>query len=245
MTLEIERIGRLLGAFAALAVQRGGRLTKIRLVKFLYLLDLYSAQNSNQAGKRTFTNWSWAFIHYGPYCRESTDAIDLAAKNGFLVAYSYESSFSDEDYRLYGPGEKLGAGDADKVMDSLPIHVSSRLRSALKRWYDDTYGLLDYVYFRTGPMEHARPNDVLSFASERMPDMEAFRPVEMVPLSKKKKAALREAIQKLRKEGLPRGQPPELFDDEYFRFVSTTAGSETEVGLTGIANLSFDASSDD
>lgn len=245
MTLEIEHIGRLLGAFATLAVQRGGRPTKIRLVKFLYLLDLYSAQACDRAEKRTFTNWPWAFIHYGPYCRESTDAIDLAVKHGFLAAYSYESSFSDEDYRLYGPGGKFNEADVDKVMDSMPIHVSARLRSAVKRWYDDTYGLLDYVYFRTGPMEHARPNDVLSFANEHMPDMEAFRPVEMVPLSKKKKLALREAIQKLGKDGSPRGQSPELFDDEYFRFVSAAAGPETEVGLTGIAKLSFDAPLDD
>lgn len=241
MSTESEYIGRLLGALAILAGQRGGRLTKIRLVKFLYLLDLYWAQ----AEKRTRTNWPWVFVHYGPYCRESTDAIDLAVKNGYLSAQAFESNFSDEDYRLYGPGHKVSDADVDGAMDAMPIHVSSRLRSAVKRWYDDTYGLLDYVYFRTGPMKQARPGERLSFANEQMPDMESLRPVQMLPLSKKKKLALREAIQKIGSENIASSQSPELFDEEYFNFISMLAGPETETGLTGTAELSFERSKDD
>ena len=241
MSQEPEFFGRLLGVFAILANQRGGRLTKIRLVKFLYLLDLYWAQ----VEKRTRTNWPWAFVHYGPYCRESMDAIDLAVKNGYLSAQAFESNFSDEDYRLYGPGNKISDVDVDKVMDAMPIHVSARLKSMVKRWHDDTYGLLDFVYFRTGPMKHARPGEELTFANEHMPDMESLRPVEMLPLSKKKKLALREAIQKIGKENTVTNQPPELFDEEYFNFVSKLAGPETETGINGTAKLSFEQSSDD
>lgn len=241
MSQEPEFFGRLLGVFAILANQRGSLLTKIRLVKFLYLLDLYSAQIE----KRTRTNWPWAFVHYGPYCRESTDAIDLAVKNGYLSAQAFESNFSNEDYRLYGPGNRISDTDVDKVMDAMPIHVSTRLKIAVKLWHDDTYGLLDFVYFRTGPMKYARPGEELSFANEQMPDMESLRPVEMLPLSKKKKLSLRETIQNIGKENTVTNQPPELFDEEYFNFVSKLAGSETETGIDGTAKLSFKQSSDD
>lgn len=241
MLQDRDYISYLLGGLAALAVNRGGRLTKLRLVKFLYLFDLYWAQ----AEKRTYTNWPWAFIHYGPYCRESTDAIDVAVQSGFLAAQSYESRFSDEDFRLYGPGGRMAALEIDEFMSSMPIHVSARLTSAVKRWYDDSYGLLDYVYFRTGPMKHARPGEVLSFANEEIPDMDAVRPVKMLPLSNKKKSALREAIQKIGKEIAVHNQPPELFDKEYFDFVSGLAGPETEAGISGTAKLDFDGPSDD
>jgi hypothetical protein len=236
-----DDISRLLGVFARLASDRGGRLTKIRLVKFLYLLDVYSAQ----ALKTTCTNWPWAFVHYGPYCRESTDAIDRAAQAGFLYAQAYESKYSDEDYRLYGPGAKITEADVDQVMGRLPVHVSARMTSAVKRWYDDTYGLLNYVYFNTGPMEHARPDERLSFEREAMPDFAALRPVELVPLSAKKKAALRDAIKKLDKKTVMPQPAAGLFDKEYFDFVSQTAGPETETGIAGTAKLSFDPPADD
>lgn len=236
-----EFIPLLLGALAELAEARGSRLTKIRLVKFLYLFDLYWAQ----AEKHTYTNWSWAFVYYGPYCRESTDAIDLAEKTGFLAAEAYESHYRDEDFRLYRPGKRITEADIDKVLSSMPIHVSACLTRAVRRWYDDTYGLLDYVYFRTGPMARAKPGDALSFAEETMPNFEALRPVKMQELSSKKKLALREAIKKIGKKNPLYHESPELFDKEYFDSLSRVEGPETETGVSGIAKLNFDGASDD
>jgi hypothetical protein len=241
MPIEKDYISQLLGALASLAVQRGSRLTKIRLVKFLYLFDLYWAQSES----RTYSNWPWAFVHFGPYCRESTDAIDLAEKNRFLSAESYESQYGDEDYRLYGPGPRIENMDIDRVLGSMPIHVSARLNSALKRWYDDTYGLLNYVYFHTGPMEHARPGEALSFSSEKVPDMGSLRPVKMLSLSNKKKVALREAVKNIEKESRAYEPPSGLFDDEYFEFLSKATEPETEVGTTGVAKLNFESQKDD
>ncbi len=50
-----EYIQLLLDALAYDASSRGSRLTKIRLVKFLYLFDLFWAQSK----KSTFTDWPW------------------------------------------------------------------------------------------------------------------------------------------------------------------------------------------
>lgn len=231
----------LLGTITHVASDRGARLTKIRLVKFVYLFDLFWAQ----AEKQTFTNWPWAFVHYGPYCRESTDAIDRAEKLGYLAAESYESIYRDEDFRLYGPGNRITETEVDKVKNSMPLYVSSRLFSMVKKWYDDTYGLLDYVYFHTGPMMHAHPGEILSFANEEMLDLRKFRPVEMLPLSKKKKAALQEILKKMKLEKHFSSESNALFDDEYFKFISDIEGPETETGVTGVAKVNFTRTSDD
>ncbi len=235
-----HRIEVLLGLIALRASERGGLLTKTRLVKFLYLLDLYNAQSE----KQTFTGWPWAFVHYGPYCRESTDAIDRAEAAGNLAAHSYESRFGDDDFKLYGPGDLLREDEAEEVRRELPMYVWSNLSAAVHQWYDDTFGLLDYVYFHTGPMQEARPGENLSFEGEDKIDYAQFKPVEMIPLSKAKKKALRGIINKMEAEQPEESTEPFLYDEAYFEFVSTIAGEETPTGLSGSAKLRFEPSDD-
>ena len=236
-----EYIQLLLGALAYDATRRGSRLTKIRLVKFLYLFDLFWAQTK----KSTFTDWPWAFVHYGPYCRESTDAIDHAARYGYLAAESYESNFADEDYRLYGPGNRITESGVDKIKDSMPLYVSARLFSVVKRWHDNTYALLNYVYFHTGPMANARPKELLSFADEEELDLKQYQPIKMRPLSKNKKTALQQVIKKMKMEQPVLSESNALFDKEYFDFISKIAGPETETGVSGEAKLRFERPEDD
>lgn len=230
-----EFINRFLGTVAGEAVNRGGRLTKIRLVKYLYLFDLFWAQSKGQ----TFTGWEWAFVHYGPYCRESTDAIDKAVALGFLSADAYESKYGDKDFQLYSPGNRLTERETESLINSIPIYVSSRLFSTIKKWYDDTYGLLDYVYFHTGPMVHAQPGAVLSFDGETELNFQQFRPVEMLPLSKKKKSALQEVFQKMKAEQPNVNEPAALYDAEYFNFIKAMNGEETATDISGEARVEF------
>ena len=241
MANTVDKIDRLLGAIAARASERGKLLTKTRLVKFLYLLDLYWAQSE----KTTFTGWPWAFVHYGPYCRESTDAIDRAETSGYLSAREFESKYRDEDYRLYGPGNRIDGDYRNAIRGLLPIYVSSHLFQAVNKWCDDTFELLDYVYFRTGPMEHAVPGDVLSFDDEEKIDYRQFEAVKMQPLSKTKRSKLRDAIGRIRDELAVAHERPAIYDREYFDFVSTFEDEETPIGLSGEARISFDSTTDD
>ena len=238
---KVEQIDILLGVIAQHASERGCLLTKTRLVKFLYLLDLYWAQ----AEKTTFTGRPWAFVHYGPYGRESTDAIDRAEKFGYLSAASYESKYRDEDYRLYGPGHRIDEGQRDLVRGMLSIYVSSNLFHAVKEWCDDTFGLLDFVYFHTGPMKNAMPGDVLSFDGEEKIDYRQFEPVKMQPISKVKKAALRDVIGKIRADMAGRPERASIYDQHYFDFISALADEQTPVGLSGVARVKFKRTTDD
>lgn len=236
-----DQVDLLLGAFAQHASERGSLLTKTRLVKFLYLLDLYWAQSENT----TFTGWPWAFVHYGPYCRESTDAIDRAEKFGYLSASSYESKYRDEDYRLYRPGHRLDQHECDEMRGKPPIYVSSNIFRAVEKWCDYTFGLLDFVYFHTGPMENAVPGDVLSFDGEEKIDYRQFQAVEMEPISNAKKAVLRDVIGKIKADMTDRPERASVYDREYFDFISALAEEETPVGLSGVARVQFDRTTDD
>lgn len=238
---KADQIDLLLGVIAQCASEKGSLLTKTRLVKFLYLLDLYWAQSE----KKAFTGWPWAFVHYGPYCRESTDAIDRAENFGYLSAGSYESKYRDEDYRLYGPGHRIDEDQRETVRGLLPIYVSSNLFRAVEKWCDDTFGLLDFVYFHTGPMKTAMPGDVLSFDGEEKIDYRQFQPVKMEPLSKTKKAVLRGVIDKIRADMAGRPERPSVYDREYFDFLSALEEEETPVGLSGVARVKFDRTIDD
>ncbi|MHB8252105.1 MAG: hypothetical protein ACYDEV_00035 [Acidiferrobacter sp.] len=237
-------ISALLSAMAKMAADRGNALTKLRLVKFLYLFDLFWAQHSKGV---TYTGWPWAFVHYGPYCRQSTDAIDTAERNGYLIAQSFESRFGDSDYRLYGVESRIAESAITDIERHVPLTVRTRFFSAIRKWYDDTAGLLDHVYFHTGPMKNAHPRDTLSFTDEHEPNWEQFRPIQMRPLSAKKKKALQQAFRGLKKERHIAHQNDTLFDKEYFAFLSALAESEpeTETGLSGTASLEFHRQPDD
>jgi hypothetical protein len=122
------------------ATEQGEILAPIRLVKFIYLADLFYARKFNG---ETLTKWPWRFVHYGPFCGEALQAIENAKNNGLIEAIPYESKFDDEDHFLY----KCRLEKDHPLHEILPISVTAPLENAIKRWGGDTYQLLDYVYF--------------------------------------------------------------------------------------------------
>ena len=71
-----------------LATEREEMLSPIRVVKFLYLADLYHARR-NQG--KTLTGWKWKFVHYGPFCNEALKAIEAAVQARMIAAIPYET----------------------------------------------------------------------------------------------------------------------------------------------------------
>ncbi len=220
------------------ASRAGLRLTPIRLVKFLYLADLY---NARRKGGKTITGWPWIFHSYGPFCVESLKTIEIAEKNGILSFEEYPSKFRDEPARLYFfPNER--EFNVDKATAELSIYVTSSLKHAIKRFGLDTYALLDHVYFDTEPMHSVRPGDTLDFLTATEPVREGAPKPQA--LSKAKLAAARAALETLVKRTHDQEQssyvpPAALFDADYERGMKAFDEDElTPVGETaGIATL--------
>ena len=63
------------------ATEFGASLSPIRVVKFLYLTDLYHARENKG---ETLTGWPWRVVYFGPYCGESITALTEAVNDGLI-----------------------------------------------------------------------------------------------------------------------------------------------------------------
>ncbi len=223
----------LIQAIVWYASRRGEKLTTLRLVKFLYLADLYHARYSK--GK-TLTGWPWAFVYFGPWCKEVNEAIEATAKNGLILAQEYPSKYDDEkDYRLFW------VEDTDQepaITDALPTYVWSRLQWAMQKWADDSHGLLDYVYFETEPMIEARPGTLLDFSHSQMPEVPKkveMKKIPKVKLDEAKKTVAR--LQEKYKNGISARSSQGPTDSVFHEFVSKLDEEDLETGLEGTAEL--------
>jgi hypothetical protein len=213
-----------------LATDRDEVLSPIRLVKFLYLTDLYYARRN---GGRTLTRWPWRFVHYGPFCGEALSAIDDALDSGMIAAISYESKFDDEPHFLY----KSQIEQEPTIASMLPYYVIGPLQAAIRKWAGDTFALLDHVYFETEPMKNVRPGDSLDFASAREPGPR--EEVRMKRLSKQKLTEGRELLERIRQSQeecfIPEAE--QLHDEVYLKALEYLNGEALELPVEGQAEI--------
>lgn len=222
-----------------LASQNDIVLTWVRVVKFLYLADLYQAR-LNQG--QTLSDWPWAFVHFGPYCSQAYETVQEAATLGLINKKTYESHYKDRDeYDLFTCNDV----DEPPIGNEIHIYVVTELRNAIKKWGDDTGSLLDYVYFETEPMHDARPSQMLDFSTARKP--EPTSTVEMKKIPSESLERGRGIVEKLKRKHLEATEKQEarekqrdrskLYDEHYEKAINYMNGGELEPGLSGVAEI--------
>lgn len=172
------------------ASARGEVLTAVRVVKFLYLADLYYARAHSG---RTMTDWPWAFVHFGPYCSESMEALDEAVKGSLIEAKPYTSRYTDEEKFVF----RCDVEDVPALESQLPNSVALPLRRAVHYWAGDTSALLDHVYFETEPMIPAKRGERLDFTLASPPPP-PYTSAETAKLSKSRIREGRRLVERLR-----------------------------------------------
>jgi hypothetical protein len=218
------------------ATRREMRLTTVRLVKFVYLADLYYAREHK--GK-TLTGFPWAFVYYGPYCREVMSEIEAVEQKGLICKVTLESKFGDKDFHLFSCHDD----EAERLEDSIPTEVLYPLRASVRKYGEDTQALLDHIYFETEPMEAARKGDLLDFSKAK--PFARLQPVKLKKLSKQKIKKAKMHIDKLcekmkrnraklHEENL---QALDLMDEAYFDALEYMEGDDLEPGLKGVARI--------
>jgi len=217
-----------------LASEREAKLTTLRLVKFLYLADLYMAR---ETGGDTITKWPWAFVHFGPFCRESLQEIQKCVTLGIIESESKSSQVEETDYQLFWCSDQ---GDL-AIDNQLPIYVSSSLRSAIKKWCEDSSGLMDYVYFETEPMVEVKKGEALNFSLASKPAKNI--PINMMKLSKSQliigKRAVANLVEKLRKSTNILPESNLVMDIEFDKWLRSLGEEDLPAGLTGRAKLNL------
>lgn len=216
------------------ATEFGASLTPIRVVKFLYLADLYHARENKG---ETLTGWSWKFVYFGPYCGESITALNEAVNDGLIDARSFESRYDDKDRFLYS----CRSEKEPDVANDLSLYVWSSLKGAIKKWADDTPGLLDHVYYDTEPMENVKRGELLDFSKARLPiDLPKL---EMKKISKSKTEKAKQLISALREQyrassyKLSEEKVQMVRDGTYRKILPLVDDEDLEEGLGGIAEI--------
>ena len=148
-------VKNLIHAVVSQVVEKGGYVTKTKLLKLLYLLDV----EYYRVHRQTFTGFDWKFFHLGPWAREFDPLIDeLVRTETLLENTSVKRDYDTKFFRVAESRDTRGLFST--------FADESLLLSILNTWSEATTGeILDYVYFRTEPMEHGVRNEPLDFSS--------------------------------------------------------------------------------
>ena len=140
------------------ATRLAGALTKIRLIKFLYLADVYLF---GLVGQRA-TPYRWRFYHYGPWALDAQQDIEDLAQSGVIEATTKSRDHEVGEMTLYST-----AGTSPDIERTFGLRFETRLSDAIRIWARRPLNeFLDYVYFDTPPMRNARRGDYLRFEPE-------------------------------------------------------------------------------
>lgn len=152
----------LIAYIVARSRERSITLTRTKLVKLLYLVDVERAR----ARRDSLTGLGWVFFHYGPWAHELIPTLE-EMETTMLVARPWHDSV------LY-----WGAGDAPDG-ETWPVPTKATVDRIIDRFAPlELNELLDYVYFHTAPMKHARRGEVLDMRAARDdPPKRRYRPL--------------------------------------------------------------------
>ena len=148
-------IKNLIHAVVSQAVEKGGYVTKTKLLKLLYLLDV----EYYRLHRQTYTGFNWKFFHLGPWAREFDPLIEELVRTETLLERA--STKQEYDAKFFHAAEPR---DTSGLFSTFADE--SLLRSVLNTWSEASTGeILDYVYFHTEPMEHGIRNEALDFST--------------------------------------------------------------------------------
>lgn len=155
MSTEIrsDMILKLIKAICSRVKEKEGYLNKTKLIKYLYLIDVEYFRNH----KKTFTGFNWIFYDFGPWAYEYNDIIREVSKSPeFIITQSSRFEY-DTNFISCTESEEF-----ESIFDDMDDEF--RTKSIVDKWADEPLNLLlNYVYFRTEPMEDAERYKPLDF----------------------------------------------------------------------------------
>jgi Protein of unknown function (DUF4065) len=163
MTEQLHSLSMTAKLILFFVLKTKGNITKTKLVKFLYLADLYSVK---WLGKQ-ITDLKWIRYHYGPY-EEDINRI-LGLMNGRQI--ELDISNPDKNYI------KIGIGKLAPSIESLEISpmMQMMLDNIRHQWMGKSLDeLLNFVY-DTAPMVEMEEKKI---SAEQMQPLNLFREQE-------------------------------------------------------------------
>jgi hypothetical protein len=148
-----KAVEELIPAIVSYVIEHNGYVTKTKLLKLLYLFDV----EFFRANRKIFTGFEWKFFHLGPWTSEYEPMINSLVARGILL--EQPSARSEYDTKFFRSSSHC---EVSSLFSSFAEEAV--LRRVLNTWGENSTGeILDYVYFRTEPMEHGIRNERLDF----------------------------------------------------------------------------------
>jgi hypothetical protein len=202
------KLKELVLAIVSLVTERGVKVSKTKLLKLLYLFDIEWYRTHQD----TFTGFNWKFYLLGPWTDEYDPMLDKYDGNGLerektKDAYGTEFIKTDETIRLR---DLFQTRDEERILEDM-----------IRTWAKvPTEEILDYIYFRTEPMDEAIRDKPLDFGKVSTAPPRKYRRTKS-GLSKQQLNAIRdkaserlEAVRQRERE-LPEFKPPD-YDEAFF-----------------------------
>jgi hypothetical protein len=153
--LNNDRLIELLVTIVSYVTEHDGYVTKTKLLKLVYLFDV----EFYRAHGKTFSGFQWRYYHLGPWTGEFDPLLDQLVSRGELTENVIERSDYDAKFLSSTSHANLRS----------PFHNykdEAILKTMLDTWGPRTTGeILDFVYFRTEPMENGTRSENLDFSS--------------------------------------------------------------------------------
>lgn len=192
----------------------------IHLIKYLYLVDMdYAKYNDG----RIFTGIEWKFHHFGPWSFPAFSELEPALLEIGANRKKLSSVYGENDYDRWSI--RTNHIDDKSINDALPLEVRLSLQHYVRKFKNNTYYLLHFVY-ATPPMLNAAPGETLDFSHMVKHDStikaEPYTPfLERISATKRKRLHARMALLKAKvsenaKSSSIYRQPMELHADQVF-----------------------------
>ena len=168
------------------------QLGPIHLIKYVYLADLLYAKRNNG---EIYTGVEWQFYKFGPWSQVVNQSIDPALNAIRANQHTFQSDYGSEDWSRW---DLQDANLLDSKTREIPSSITIHLGSLIHRYTKHTPELLDFVY-KTKPMLHAAPNEILDFGLMAEPEEER-ESTEAIQLSRKKQKKLSAQMSELKQK---------------------------------------------
>lgn len=248
--MDTDRV-ELLIQFALLAAGQNDELferelSRIHLIKYVYLADLAHARRHDGA---TWSGVTWQFHHFGPWAAEVNDRIQPALEGIDALERVVSSKYGDDTIRWHVENDNDSDDLYNKIERQLPFEIAGAIRSNVRKFGNETEGLLHHTYL-TEPMLRAAPGSILLFVSEPKAEYaQSAPPVELTTKQKKREQAALEEVRKRFSERFSARKmekanrelaPPPRYDEEFFEGLKWLDSLAGEPPQNGEVLVSFD-----
>ncbi len=202
-------LSRLVQAVVSRARERGGYVTKTKLAKYLYLLDIAHYRRTGTI----LTGFPWRFHLYGPWTEDFERLYANLIETGRIEVSA--SLKPDVEAEFVSSSQRVPLEEA--INDP---QLQLEFRRIVDTWAGRRLGeMLDYVYFHTEPMEGATRGAALDFG--RVDRQPAPRPTQVPPggAERREIERLRRAVRaRLTGQTQPASEvfTPPPYDTDYF-----------------------------